>query len=33
MLFYFPENGGAHNATEAAKEVREVHVVVEPEKP
>ena len=31
MLFYFPENGGAHN--EAAKEVHEVHVVVEPEKP
>ena len=32
MLFYFPENGGAH-ATEAAEEVHEVHVVVEHEKP
>ena len=25
------ENPGAHNATEAAKEVHEVHVIVEPE--
>ena len=33
MLFYLPENGGAHNATEAAKEVHEVSVIVEPEKP
>jgi len=28
-----PDNLGAHIATEAAKEVHEVHVVVEPEKP
>ena len=32
MLFYFPEIGGVH-ATEDAKEVHEVHVVVEPEEP
>ena len=31
VVILIPENPGAHNATEAAKEVHEVHVIVEPE--
>ena len=31
VVILFSENPGAHNATEAAEEVHEVHVIVEPE--
>ena len=29
VVILIPENPGAHNATEAAKEVHEVHAIVE----
>ena len=32
VVILIPKNPGTHNTTEAAKEVHEVHVIVEPER-